>query len=140
MTHSILESCTGCTACLRKCPVAAIAGARKQVHVIDPRLCIDCGACGRICPSAAVLDGAGQLVEHLKPGKWLRPVWSYRACVKCRICVAACPTGSIALATGRVLQGTAKPAHPFLQEAKTCIGCSFCDESCPTDAILMQAP
>ena len=43
------DSCTGCTACSRKCPVAAISGERKGVHTIDQALCIQCGQCMEVC-------------------------------------------------------------------------------------------
>jgi Fe-S-cluster-containing hydrogenase component 2 len=36
--------------CLRKCPVEAIAGGKKQVHVIDQNKCIKCGTCFDACP------------------------------------------------------------------------------------------
>ena len=48
------EKCIGCTACTRKCPVAAISGERKQVHVIDQALCIKCGVCMETCKFGAV--------------------------------------------------------------------------------------
>jgi len=48
------EKCIGCTACTRKCPVAAISGERKQVHVIDQALCIKCGVCMETCKFDAV--------------------------------------------------------------------------------------
>ena len=41
----------GCLLCKKSCPVDAIAGERKQVHVIDQELCIKCGACFDVCPS-----------------------------------------------------------------------------------------
>jgi len=140
MTHTIIETCTGCTACKRKCPVDAIQGERNELHVIDARLCIDCGACGRICPSRAVLDEHARLVESIKPALWLRPVWIYPACVECRICVAACPTGAIGLLRDAARSDGLKPSHPWLQTPKTCIGCSFCAIDCPTDAIKMETP
>ncbi|GAP13697.1 indolepyruvate ferredoxin oxidoreductase, alpha and beta subunits [Longilinea arvoryzae] len=140
MPFSIIETCTGCTACARKCPVNAIRGERKQEHVIDPSLCIECGACGRICPSQAVLDAKGQLAERIPPARWLKPVWKYSSCVECCICITACPTGSINLAEHQVPKDGLKPSYPFLQTKETCIGCGFCEESCPASAISMKEP
>ncbi|HPD41396.1 MAG TPA: 4Fe-4S binding protein, partial [Anaerolineae bacterium] len=47
-------ACIGCTRCARNCPVNAIAGKAKQVHVIDPEVCIRCGICKQVCPVDAV--------------------------------------------------------------------------------------
>lgn len=44
------EKCVGCLLCLKSCPVEAISGERKKVHVIDQGLCIKCGACLEACP------------------------------------------------------------------------------------------
>jgi NADP-reducing hydrogenase subunit HndC len=48
------ENCTGCMACARKCPVNAIAGERKKVHVINQDLCTKCGICLETCKFNAV--------------------------------------------------------------------------------------
>ena len=51
----LADKCKGCTACVRKCPVGAISGERKQPHVIDPNVCIKCGTCAQVCKFNAIV-------------------------------------------------------------------------------------
>ena len=44
------DSCVGCQICLRKCPIGAIDGGKKSIHVIDQELCTHCGTCYHVCP------------------------------------------------------------------------------------------
>ncbi len=44
------ERCVGCTICQKKCPVHAIEGANKTIHVIDQAECTHCGTCYYACP------------------------------------------------------------------------------------------
>ncbi len=52
--YEITENCKGCGACARKCPVGAISGEKKKMHVIDPNVCIKCGKCEESCKFDAV--------------------------------------------------------------------------------------
>ena len=42
--------CKACGICLKRCPVGAISGAKKEAHVIDQERCIKCGTCLEVCP------------------------------------------------------------------------------------------
>lgn len=44
------SACIGCTLCIDACPVDAIAGAAKRMHVVLPALCVGCELCLPACP------------------------------------------------------------------------------------------
>ena len=48
--HILEDKCAGCTLCAKSCPVSAISGEKKKVHVIDQKLCVQCGVCMEKCP------------------------------------------------------------------------------------------
>jgi NADH-quinone oxidoreductase subunit F len=48
------EKCTGCMACAKVCPSAAISGERKKAHTVDQSRCIKCSACYEACNFEAV--------------------------------------------------------------------------------------
>lgn len=54
VTFVINENCTGCGACVRKCPQNAISGELKKPHVINQALCIKCGVCRDTCKFDAI--------------------------------------------------------------------------------------
>nr|MEE4268742.1 NADH-quinone oxidoreductase subunit NuoF [Candidatus Krumholzibacteria bacterium] len=48
------ERCNGCTVCAKNCPVDAIAGIKKEIHIIDTDLCVKCGKCLTSCSFDAI--------------------------------------------------------------------------------------
>ena len=55
ISFNITDNCKGCTACARKCPVSAISGEKKEMHVIDHDKCIKCGKCEETCKFNAIV-------------------------------------------------------------------------------------
>jgi NADH-quinone oxidoreductase subunit F len=51
----IASLCKGCGACLKKCPVNAISGEKRQPHVLNAELCIKCGTCAKVCKFNAIV-------------------------------------------------------------------------------------
>ena len=54
LEYVINPDCRGCTACVRACPVGAITGEPKGLHVISHDKCIKCGACVTKCRFGAI--------------------------------------------------------------------------------------
>ena len=54
LRYEILAECVGCGACLKVCPVDAIIGEKKEMHIIEQEKCIKCGQCYKVCKFEAV--------------------------------------------------------------------------------------
>ena len=55
ISFNITDECKGCRACAKKCPVGAISGEKKEMHVINHDVCIKCGKCEETCKFGAIV-------------------------------------------------------------------------------------
>ena len=134
MSYSINELCNGCGACAKMCPVKAISGEKKEMHLINTSLCIECGSCGRICAASAVLDDTGKTVPKMKRSDWPKPVINKERCAACENCVAVCPVHALSMADEALplTENWAVLAWP-----NKCVSCGWCKDNCFFDAITM---
>jgi len=129
-------------ACLTNCPVDAITGARKMLHIIDPNICIDCSACGMVCPVEAIRDQDGEVCKFIKRPKDRPIAVIYQdLCSGCDFCVHICPWDCLELKD----PVTGAHAESFfgiceLVKPKDCVGCKLCEEVCIKDAIRVESP
>ena len=139
LAYSIIETCIGCTACTKKCPVEAITGLRNQLHIIDAELCIDCGACGAVCPPEAILDEFGDLARTFPRRELPLAKVTEENCIGsgCELCINICPFEAL------TLEDTPNH-HDYYGMAtvddKKCVGCRLCEEACGWSAIYIAPP
>ena len=60
------EKCKACGICAKKCPVEAVDGGKKKIHIIEQEKCTNCGTCFEVCPSkfSAVVKLSGEPVPE----------------------------------------------------------------------------
>lgn len=136
MYHIIEENCIGCGACKKICPVNAICGEKKDIHLIDGTLCINCSSCGRVCPKGAV-RGHGLIIERIGKNNWLKPYITEEKCYACENCVGACPTDALIMSDNNL---PLSENYAVLAHSDKCVSCSWCFDNCQFEAIKMEVP
>lgn len=126
-----LDRCTGCGACIDRCPEQVLTRGAGGYPVFDPKLgeCTFCGDCEQACvPRALDRDAVPSPWNHLaEAGDACLP----RHGVVCSSCRDACPERAIAFPLT-----TALPT-PVIDAAR-CTGCGACVGVCPVDAITLH--
>jgi NADH-quinone oxidoreductase subunit F len=61
--YILADKCVGCVLCAKHCPVDAIVGKAKYVHIINQDTCISCSNCFNVCPYDAIVKLSGESVE-----------------------------------------------------------------------------
>jgi NADH:ubiquinone oxidoreductase subunit F (NADH-binding)/(2Fe-2S) ferredoxin len=59
------DKCKACMICQRNCPVDAIKGGKKLIHVIEQSKCVKCGTCHEVCPErfSAIVKVSGETID-----------------------------------------------------------------------------
>lgn len=122
-----LAACTGCGACVERCP-AAIVSLVDGLPALDFAAgeCTFCGACAESCPEPVFSDGAAGHFDHVAAIS--ASCLPFRG-VDCQACRDACPAAAIRF---RPVRG-----GPFVPEldAEACTGCGACIAVCPVGAV-----
>lgn len=133
MAFKIIDTCSGCAACVPTCPAGAIQGDPRAPHQIDPARCVDCGACGVVCRDEAVRDARGETFSLFEPSRRRRAFVDISRCDGCGWCVDTCAFDALQSVTvtaesGEVLSFVAvNPAR--------CTGCEGCVLECDDRAV-----
>ena len=137
MPYTIIETCIGCTACVKRCPTNAISGVRNELHFIDAALCIECGACGAVCPPESILDELGDICKALPRKFWPHAVVDVDSCIGsgCELCINVCPFDALSL---EVTEAAADHFGQAVVDTKKCTGCRLCEEACGWGSIYIE--
>ncbi len=128
------EECIGCAKCLDACPVDAILGAPRQLHVVIDQDCTGCGLCLPPCPVDCI-----ELIP-VTPMDWpvadseaaLRIAASGHAdCVACGACRPVCPESLDPEALYLAVREADWEPGPSASLAR-CTLCGQCEPVCPS--------
>ncbi|HEV7319019.1 MAG TPA: ferredoxin-type protein NapF [Ensifer sp.] len=126
-----LEACTGCGACVERCPTGIIR-LEGGFPIVDFARgeCTFCGACAEACPEPVFEAKDVRRFPHVAA---VTDTCLARRHVACQSCGESCPEQAIRFRP--VIGG---PFLPEIDDAR-CSGCGACLSVCPVSAIAVRA-
>ncbi|CDG65227.1 MAG: energy-converting hydrogenase subunit [Methanobacterium sp.] len=132
----IEETCIGCGACIKECPVDCIElEMPSPVHIGED--CVHCGKCVEVCPFQSIYLKEESF--HVEDGRVLfkrrnitgpshgEVVIDNDSCQSCGVCVNQCPVEAMTMENDQVTVDKDK-----------CIFCGECRTLCPTRSIQLK--
>ena len=132
--HIDPDECIGCAKCLDACPVDAILGASRQLHVVMDDACTGCGLCLPPCPVDCIelLPAAPDGWPRADSEAARRITSSEHVdCVACGACQPLCPEGLDPAALFRALREVDWESGASATLAE-CTLCGQCEPVCPS--------
>lgn len=140
------QECIGCTLCILACPVDAIIGATKLMHVVIDDICTGCDLCLEPCPVDCIdmidalpnhsdVDSKNQKANPISlpspqtASAQVITTATHQACIRCGFCEEKCPKD---LAPQELFWQRDNSASLALLNLDSCIECRICDRVCPS--------
>ena len=129
MAYKIIETCIGCTACVKRCPTNAITGVRDELHIIDPELASTAALAASFAHQkrSSMTSATCVARSHAARRRWQGGRGEKCIGSGCELCINVCPFDALSLQDSphnKDFYGMATV------DPRKCTGCRLCEQSC----------